>query len=76
MRGKNNVDVKDLHLKQHVEHIPFEEDHVMKKALEDGLNEDADLNDEEESLESISDDDDIVSFHQKTSIIATNLSVI
>ena len=75
MRGKQNVDPEELHLKQQVKHIPYSEDHVMQKALEEDLKE-KNEEDEDEDYSSVSDDDDIVSFHQKTSIIATNLSVI
>ena len=75
MKGKSNIKPEDLHLKQLVKHIPFEEDHVMKKSLEDGLKENLE-EDEDDYISFSSEEDDIVSFHEKTSIIATNLSVI
>jgi hypothetical protein len=60
-----------------VKHITYEEDHVMQKALAEDLQKEVHLSEEEDQYESLSDDeDDIVSFHQKTSIIANNLSVI
>lgn len=49
----------------------------MQKALAEDLQKDVHLSGEDDQYESLSDEeDDIVSFHQKTSIIATNLSVI
>lgn len=44
MKGKSNVAPEELHLKQMVKHIPFEEDHAMIRTLEKGLEE----NEEEE----------------------------
>lgn len=78
MKGKNNVAPEELHLKKLVKHIPYEEDHVMQKALQEDLKVKVDLNassDDDDSFSS-AEEDDIVSFHQKTSIIASNLSVI
>lgn len=37
MRGKANVTVEDLHLKKQIDHIPYEQDHVMQRALQQGL---------------------------------------
>lgn len=76
MKGKSNVAVEDLHLKQLVRNIPYSEDFVMQNALEAHSKEKGMDEMSEEEYESFSDDDDIISFHQKTSIIATNLSVI
>lgn len=78
MEGISNVKPEELHLKQLVKHITYEDDHVMQKALEEDLKKEVHLSDEEEEayFETESDEDDIVSFHQKTSIIASNLSVI
>ena len=33
MKGISNVQPEDLHLKQRVKHINFEDDHVMQKTL-------------------------------------------
>jgi hypothetical protein len=78
MEGISNVKPEELHLKQLVKHITYEDDHVMQKALEEDLKREVHMSDEEEEayFETESDEDDIVSFHQKTSIIASNLSVI
>ena len=77
MKGKSNITPEQLHLKQLVEKITYDEDHVMQNSLAKDLEQKVDI-DAEESYEeeSLSDEDDIISFHQKTSIIATNLSVI
>ena len=37
MRGKTGIDPSELHLKQLVKHIPYEEDHVMQKSLANDL---------------------------------------
>jgi hypothetical protein len=33
LKGKSNVTAEELHLKDRVKHITYEEDHVMQKAL-------------------------------------------
>lgn len=48
----------------------------MRKALQEDLNAKVDLDASESESSFSSDEDDIISFHQKTSIIASNLSVI
>ena len=75
MKDKINVTVEELHLKNLISHIPYSEDHVMQNSMK--IDEQTPVNfDEESDYETESSEDDIISYKQKTSIIATNLSVI
>jgi hypothetical protein len=56
MKGINNVTPEELHLKTLIKHIPYEEDHVMIRALEEDLNKKVDIQaeDEDEDYSSMS----------------------
>jgi hypothetical protein len=43
MKGKSNVTPEEMHLKDRIKHISYDEDHVMQKALEEDLKVKVDL---------------------------------
>ena len=58
-----------------MEKLSLKEDHVMRRALEEHAKEEVDL-DEERSYESESDEEDIIEYRQRTSVISSNLNEI
>ncbi len=56
-----------------VKHLTFEEDHVLRKALEEDANEVVNL-DADSSFSDSSFEEDITEYHQRTSVISSNLN--
>ena len=76
MKGKKNVDPESLHLKQYVEKLPYNEDHVIQEAIERDAAEMVDMDKESSDYETDSEEDDIISYRAKTSIISSNLATV